>query len=125
MKPVLLIGYFIVPALVYFTAGYAEHGFRALDANGLQWFLPNYLIFAAPQILWMILGRLFRFPFPVMHAGYLAATFVLLILNILLFNPMDWLMYWPLAVIFMVFSAVLVARWWPKVKELRSKSITI
>jgi hypothetical protein len=112
MKKSLIIGYFIVPALVYFTAGYAERGFRAFDAADFQWFIPNYLIFAAPQLLWAILGKLFRFSLPVKHAGYLAATFVLLFLNLFLLGVMGWLAYWPLALIFMALSAALVARWW-------------
>lgn len=108
MKKISLIGYFMVPALVYFSAGYAERGFRTFDADGFHWFIPNYLIFAAPQLLWAILGKLFRFPPPVKHAGYLAATFVLLFLNLFLLGVMDWLAYWPLALFFMAISAAVV-----------------
>jgi hypothetical protein len=69
MKPGLVIGYFVIPALVFFTVGMAKNGIRAPDIGQLQWFLPNYLIFAAPQILWAILTRIFKFSAPVSHAG--------------------------------------------------------
>jgi len=72
------IGYFVVPAVVFLTLG----GPRRLGLDDLLFFLPSYLVFAAPQLVWAILTWVLRVGGTTAHAGYLGATVALLSLHV-------------------------------------------
>ena len=70
-----MIGYFLIPAVAYFAVGLGRNGLALEDAPVLLvWFAPNYLIYAAPQLLWAIAVALLKVSPRTSHAGYLGAT---------------------------------------------------
>jgi len=113
MKTWALIGYFVVPALVYIAIGIVSHGGHPPTASELfQFFIPNYLFFAAPLVVWAVLSKVLKLSTSVSHAGYMGATLALLSLYILFeccvdnSNASGWLYYWPLAAILATTGAV-------------------
>lgn len=123
MRAIAVFGYFIAPAIVFFTIGIGSSGIRGLDSVSVQYFLPNYLIFAAPQILWGILTLALRLSPAVSHAGYIAATVALLSLHLFFeccannANAIGWLYYWPLAAVLAPSFAALVATRKPSIND--------
>ena len=69
-------------------------GPRRLGLDDLLFFLPSYLVFAAPQLVWAILTWVLRVGGTTAHA-----------------SALGWLLYWPFAAILMVVGGGLVAAW--------------
>ena len=111
INAIALIGYFVIPAIVYFSIGVARGEMQPVYKFSPQLFIPNYLIFAAPHILWAIVSIPFGFSAYTIHGGYLGATIALLSLQVLFkccvdnSNAMGWLYYWPLAILLVVVCA--------------------
>ena len=126
IKAIALLGYFVIPAVVYFSLGTRWGETIPLDKFSLGMFIPNYLVFAAQHILWAITSLLLRPSSPVLHGGYLGATFTLLSLQpwfkccVDNSNAMGWLYYWPLAIIAIIVCAGIGAH----VNEQKSKRVS-
>jgi hypothetical protein len=113
MKSWALASYFVVPALVYTANGIQNHGGHSSTASELlQFFIPNYLFFAAPLAAWAVLSKALKLSTSVSHAGYMGATLALISLFTLFeccvdnSNAMGWLYYWPFAIVLAVSCAI-------------------
>jgi hypothetical protein len=103
MRRLSLIAYFGIPALVFLTIGLGNG--KSIEINrALLADLPiNYLWFAAPQIAWFLLFRIFALPAYAWHAGQIGATLALITLHARFEccvnneNGLGWLIYWPFA----------------------------
>ena len=76
----------------------------------------GYLFYAAPHLLWAVVATLFRFSNAVWHAGFLASNIALAAVALFwLFPrdpsglPMQWLLYWPLAIVLLIVLTSLTA----------------
>ena len=65
----------------------------------------GYLFYAAPHLLWLLLAALGGFSDRVWHAGFVASSIALAAISAFWFFPRDpsglplqWMLYWPLAV---------------------------
>lgn len=73
----------------------------------------NYIFFAFPLLLWLVIVRLGKLTPPVLHAGMLGITLTLLVLTVAFSfyinneNAMGWIVYYPLAAVVSSISAVL------------------
>src|SRR5206468_2132312 len=87
---------------------------------GLEMFAPfvlgGYLFYAAPHLLWVVVAALARFSNALWHAGLGAASMAMVAIAVLWFFPGDrsglplqWLLYWPLAVVLQIVLAGLTA----------------
>src|SRR5690242_8737251 len=113
MKRTAVIAYLGVPALL--TLGTLVVALQR-EAFGIQMFaavvIGGYFFYAAPHLLWVVLGVLAKFSNALWHAGLIAASIALLAVAALwLFPgdpsglPMQWFLYWPLAVILQIVLA--------------------
>jgi hypothetical protein len=78
--------------------------------------LGGYFFYAAPHLLWVFIGAAVRFSNAIWHAGLIAASLALAAIAALWLGPgdpsglpMQWLVYWPLAVVLQIVSAALTA----------------
>jgi len=78
--------------------------------------LGGYLFYAAPHLLWTVIAALGRFSKPVLHAGYFASSISLGAIALLWLFPQDpsglpiqWMLYWPLAIGLQILLAGLTA----------------
>ena len=107
MRRAVLFAYFLFPAALYFATGVFEGGL-ANFRDDVRFFLPNYLFFTAPQIVWLVFTAIFRMRPAFLHAGLAGATAALGAINIVFFccinnsNGLGWLGYWPTAIAFML-----------------------
>ncbi len=115
MKTWMLIGYFVAPALLLISPSMGLNDNHPLVASELfEFAIINYLFFAAPMLLWAAASKIFRLTVAVSQAGYLGAMLALLLLLILFnccadnSNMIGWLYYWPLAIVFSIWSAMYV-----------------
>lgn len=113
MKRITLIGYLCIPALL--AVGAFAVALRR-EPLGIEMFtayvLGGYLFYAAPQLLWVVVAALGRFSNAVWHAGFIASSAALRIIAILWLFPSDpsglpiqWLLYWPLAIVLQIVLA--------------------
>jgi hypothetical protein len=68
--------------------------------------LGGYLFYAAPHLLWVLIAALGKFSNSLWHAGLIAASIAMVAIAALWLAPgdpsglpMQWLAYWPLAII--------------------------
>jgi len=78
--------------------------------------LGGYLFYAAPHLLWATIAALARFSSVMWHAGFIASSIALVVISAFWFFPRDpsglpiqWMLYWPLAVALQVVVAGLTA----------------
>jgi hypothetical protein len=78
--------------------------------------LGGYLFYAAPHLLWAIIAALAKFSNVMWHAGFIASSIALVAISAFWFFPRDpsglpiqWMLYWPLAVALQVVVAGLTA----------------
>jgi hypothetical protein len=76
----------------------------------LTFLLSGFMFYTAPYILWAIVAFLGKFSKQLWHAGYTAATVALLVTSAFWLAPRDasglpiqWILYWPLALALMLF----------------------
>jgi hypothetical protein len=117
MKRRTAIAYLFIPALLTVgcfavALGRESFGIEMVAA----YVLGGYLFYAAPYLLWVIVGALAKFSSTVWHAGFIASTTALAIISAFWFFPgdpsglpMQWLLYWPLAVVLQIVVAGLTA----------------
>ena len=91
--------------------------------------LGGYLFYAAPHLLWAVVATLAKFSSAVWHAGFIASSVALAAISILWLLPRDpsglpmqWLLYWPLAIILQFVVAGCTAIYW-RVKKTPDPSI--
>ena len=117
MKRATVLAYLCGPALV--TLGTFVVALRR-EPFGLEMFaamvLGGYLFYAAPHLLWVFIGALVRFSNAMWHAGLVAASIALAAIAAVWLGPGDssglplqWLVYWPLAVVLQIVLAGLTA----------------
>jgi hypothetical protein len=108
MRRLFLAVYLGVPALVFLTIGVGRGELVQSDPSFLAYLLPNYLIFAGPQLIWFLIARVRKPANYTWHAGFLGASLALVSLHISFEccvgneNSLGWLYYWPLAITLMV-----------------------
>ncbi len=128
----------VVAYLVPPTALTLETFARALrrEPFGTEMFvavlLGSFFFCAAPHLLWIVVSTSAKFSNVLWHAGLIAATIAMTAIVALLFPPdpsglpMQWLIYWPLAVIlqnrFSMFHRAIQARMCAIRKMLTSRS---
>ncbi len=107
MKRTSLAAHLSIPALVAlgaFTVALRRQPF------GMEMFaayvLGGYLFYAAPHLLWAIVAARAKVSNAVWHAGFVASSIALAAIASLWLGPRDpsglplqWMLYWPLAVI--------------------------
>jgi hypothetical protein len=107
MKRTSLVAHLSIPAVVTlgaFTVALKREPF------GLEMFstyvLGGYLFYAAPHLLWAVVSSLAKFSSAVWHAGFIASSVALVAIASLWLAPSDpsglpmqWLLYWPLAIV--------------------------
>jgi hypothetical protein len=117
MKRTAVVAHLCIPALV--TVGVFAVALRR-EPFGIDMFaayvLGGYLFYAAPHLLWAVVAALARFSNTVSHAGFIASSIALAAIAALwLFPgdrsglPMQWLLYWPLAICLQIVIAGLTA----------------
>ena len=117
MKLATVFAYLCIPALL--TLGTFVVALRR-EPFGLEMFaavvLGGYLFYAAPHLLWVFIGALARFSNAIWHAGLIAASIALAAIAALWLGPGDpsglpiqWLLYWPLALVLQVVLAGVTA----------------
>ena len=74
--------------------------------------LGGYLFYAAPHLLWAVIAALAKFSGAVWHAGFVASSIALAAIASLWLGPRDpsglplqWMLYWPLAVVLLLVIA--------------------
>ena len=70
--------------------------------------LWGFLFYAAPHILWTVIAAVGKFSAPVWHSGYIASSIALVAVAAFWLGPGDssglpiqWMLYWPLAIVLM------------------------
>jgi len=115
MKRTVIAVYLSIPALL--TLGPSLVALRR-EPFGLEMFatvvLSGYLFYAAPHLLWVFIAVLLKFSNALWHAGLVAASIAMVaIASLWLFPgdpsglPMQWLLYWPLAIVLQIALAAL------------------
>ena len=118
MRRSVVIAHLCVPAAL--TLGVFSFGVLRREQFGLEMFvayvLGGYLFYAAPHLLWTVIAALGRFSKPVLHAGYFASSISLGAIALLWLFPQDpsglpiqWMLYWPLAIGLQILLAGLTA----------------
>ena len=108
-----LVGYLSAPALLAVSVFVSALG---REPFGIEMFVAyivgGFLFYAAPLLLWAIVATLGKFSRVVYHSGFVASCLALVVLAVfsLFFHdpsglPMQWLLYWPVAIILQVIFA--------------------
>jgi hypothetical protein len=113
MRRTALFGYLSVPALLavgVFVIALRHEPLRI--EMFARYVLGGYFFYAAPQLLWVVVAALGRFSNAVWHAGFIAASTALGAIAIFWLFPRDpsglpiqWLLYWPLAIVLQILIA--------------------
>ncbi len=117
MKRTTVITYLSIPAIL--TVGGFAVALRR-EPFGIEMFtayvLWGYFFYAAPYLLWAIVAALARFSNVMWHTGFIAASIALAAISAMWLFPRDpsglplqWMLYWPLAVILQIVAAILVS----------------
>jgi|SRR5882672_10177424 len=113
MKRSALLGYLCLPALLTLVGlvlnlSREPFGFETLASS----LLGVLLFYAAPHAIWIIVAALGRFSGAAWHAGLIGASLALTVIAVLsLFGrdssglPIQWLLYWPLALLLQLAAA--------------------
>ena len=79
-------------------------------------FVGGYLVYAAPHLWWTLVAGLGHFSDAMWHAGYVASSIAIAAIAAFWFFPgdrtglpMQWLLYWPLAMVLQLVVAGLTA----------------
>ena len=106
MKRGVLVGYLIAPALVALVSFAIGLRREPLEYDMVVALFGGFLFYAAPYLLWSVIAGIGRFSRAAWHAGFVAASVALIAIAILsLFVrdpsglPLQWMAYWPLAIV--------------------------
>ncbi len=113
MKRTSLVAHLSIPAVV--TLGAFAVALRR-ELIGVEMFsayvISGYLFYAAPHLLWAVVAALAKCSGAVWHAGFIASSIALAIIESLWLGPRDpsglpiqWMLYWPMAVVLQVVIA--------------------
>jgi hypothetical protein len=113
MKYASLIVHLSIPAVV--TLGAFAVAARR-EPFGMEIFsayvLGGYLFYAAPHLLWAVVAAITKASRAVWHAGFIASSIALAAIASLWLGPQDpsglplqWMLYWPLAIVLQVVIA--------------------
>ena len=109
MKTKIFLAYIILPTL-FSVAGLV----RALNREApslevLEVFIGSFFFYAAPYLAWLFIVAAFKTTNAVTHSGYISSTISLLLIASFWFFPpdpsglpMQWMLYWPLAIILLL-----------------------
>jgi hypothetical protein len=117
MKPATVLAYLGAPAVVavgVFSVAVTREPF------GLEmiatYIVFGFLFYAAPHLLWVFIALIGKFSNRAWHVGLVASTIALAAISSLWALPgdpsglpMQWLVYWPLAIVLQVILAGLTA----------------
>ncbi len=113
----MLIAHFCIPALLtvgvfVFALGREPFGLEMFVAIVIE----GYLFYAAPHLLWAIIAAIAKPSNRMWHAGFIAPSAVLLAISAFWLYPgdrsglpMQWLLYWPLAILLQFVALALTA----------------
>lgn len=107
MNRTALIGHLSIPAVVTFGV-FAVAVSR--EPFGVEMFsayvLGGYFFYAAPHMLWAVVAAVTKASRAVWHAGFIASSIALAAIASLWLGPQDpsglpmqWMLYWPLAIV--------------------------
>jgi hypothetical protein len=89
-----------IPAIFYLVT------FSGFELETIvKFFLPNYLYFVTPMLVWIVLGKIGGFSWSYINVGMVSVLLIFAGLNISFAccinndNALGWLYYWPLAII--------------------------
>ena len=106
MKRSLLVRYLIAPALLALVGFAIALSREPLEHEMVVSLLGGFLFYAAPYLLWSVIAGIGRFSQAAWHAGFVAASVALIAIAILSLLardpsglPLQWMLYWPLAII--------------------------
>ncbi|MBK6649619.1 MAG: hypothetical protein IPG42_07900 [Betaproteobacteria bacterium] len=109
MKATIVVAHFSVPALITastFAAAASREPVRT--EMFVAYVLWGFLFYAAPHILWTVIAAVGKFSAPVWHSGYIASSIALVAVAAFWLGPGDssglpiqWMLYWPLAIVLM------------------------
>ena len=118
MRRSVVIAHLCVPAALTLCVFF--FGVLRREQFGLETFAAyvfgGYFFYAAPHLLWTVIAVLAKFSIAVLHAGYFASSIALgAIAPMWLFPqdpsglPLQWMLYWPLAIGLQILMAGLTA----------------
>ncbi len=109
MKATIVAAHFSVPALITagsFAAAVSREPVRT--EMFVAYVLWGFLFYAAPHILWTVIAAVGKFSAPVWHSGYIASSIALVAVAAFWLGhgdssglPIQWILYWPLAIVLM------------------------
>ncbi len=109
MKARVVVAHLCVPALITagtFAAAVSREPFRS--EMFVAYVLWGFLFYAAPHLLWAAIAVVGKFSSPTWHAGFIASSIALLAIAAFWLGPGDssglpiqWMLYWPLALVLM------------------------
>jgi len=110
MKLRTFAAYLCIPALLTVGAYVVARRNDAFDlADFSSYVFAAFFFYAAPYLLWAIIAKFAGYSIAVRHAGFIAATVALLAIAALWLLPgdrsglpMQWLLYWPLALVLQI-----------------------
>lgn len=117
MKRTAIAAYLSIPAI--FAIGIFVVALSR-EPSGIEMFsayvVGGYLFYAAPYLLWAVIAALAGFSVKVWHAGLIASSLALAAISVFWFFPGDrsgfpiqWMLYWPLAIALQTVVAVFTA----------------
>jgi signal transduction histidine kinase len=101
----------LLPVLVYYLVSLPAASQNGWFKNATFEFWPNYILMAAPQILWLVVSLIFCRREKLVQLGFAGADVALIVVGGLVFignqdAAYGWLLYWPLSAVLM-FTAIL------------------
>jgi hypothetical protein len=113
MKHASFIVHLSIPAFVTLGA-FVVATWR--ESYGMEMFsayvLDGYLFYAAPYLLWAVVATIAKVSHAVRHAGFIASSIALIAIASLWLSPQDtsglplqWMLYWPLAIVLQIVIA--------------------
>ena len=107
MSRTALIGHLCIPAVVTFGAFAVAVGREPFGGEMFSTYvLGGYLFYSAPHLLWAIVATAAKASRAVWHAGFIASSIALAAIASLWLGPQDpsglplqWMLYWPLALV--------------------------
>lgn len=106
MKSRIVVAHLSVPAVITagtFAAAVSREPVRS--EMFVAYVLWGFLFYAAPHLLWAVIAAVGKFSVPVWHSGFIASSIALLAVAAFWLGPSDssglpiqWMLYWPLAI---------------------------
>ncbi len=122
MKAIPTLTHLSVPALLTVALIVVRFGRESFDApEFIAFTFISFLFYAAPHLWWLAISKLFACSNALLHAGFVAASLALAAICSVWFFPPDpsglplqWMLYWPLAIALQVILGVVIRSLLPK-----------